>query len=262
MKTSSTILFSTIPMTTRRISRGVTPIFSNYGRLPQCLRLRVGPQKIRQMESSSYMVRCAAICLFTMITWYGTCKTSQKNRKPGLHDISKISTCSDTANTTLCKWAMVKSLCPATCSCHDPTGRELSTAPADGCPSLCMQTDMWEDRLRLLDCEDDDSLLAQWADEFHTRMSLAPTSNISFWCPILPCSEFLNKVGCGIIPHWKRQSLEFTSSEQDPCLGMWLGTVFQSRPLAPVCPRTCGCHNNTSPKGAQCPDQCSQKKII
>lgn len=171
-----------------------------------------------------------------------------------------VDTCADIDVAAMCQQVVVKLMCPHTCGCDDPDGPLLLTTARDFCPSMCMTGETWRRRADQLDCRDSSAgELAKWATEFETKMSeaLRDYSEIeTFLCAGENCGKLFD-LGCGIIDHWRAASVVFDGKVRDPCLGNWLGAALTTRPLSLVCPETCGCHNGTSPEGAECPGQCN-----
>ena len=72
------------------------------------------------------------------------------------------------------------------------------------------------------------------------------------------CKQMFLSLGCDVIGYWREMVFNLTKMEVDPCDGNMLGVQIVTKPLAVLCPLTCGCFGTNSSK-RHCPGQCEAR---
>mmetsp|Transcript_80168 Transcript_80168/g.166842 ORF Transcript_80168/g.166842 Transcript_80168/m.166842 type:complete len:873 (+) Transcript_80168:18-2636(+) len=187
----------------------------------------------------------------------------------------EVSECADLAPYCNTIDALPRVACPITCGCAKPAGTLLLAAPVDGCPSSCEHADAHEESLMAASCTQKttaelqtDEIWVAWSKQFgmKTDRLLGDPGKAEEKYDLCEhgegdCAKTFLELGCGIVDAWKKKSIDVFDEEHDLCVGEYMGGDIKLKPLAVMCPETCGCvgTNQTSSEllGRFCPGTCA-----
>ena len=146
---------------------------------------------------------------------------------------------------------LLRLVCGETCGCTSPVSNPWFKAEAQGCSTSCLIEAFWQGRE--LPCVDDES--RSWEEFWH----LFPTAVSGFygqdirttvlWSELSMTIQGMLAQGCSYL-----NNVSFDSATgANYCVG--LDTLF--KPLAIVCPETCGCKAATGQLPSHCPASCA-----
>ena len=154
----------------------------------------------------------------------------------------------DDSDARLLRW-----VCGETCGCNDPFASPWYKVEAQGCATACMQ--LGQHKLQNRSCED----VAASDNSWQTFWSLYTSAMTQFLGQDLSETQSLQRA---------TNTIAAMLSEGCPALAQHPTDVFLEipycdghsslfRPLASLCPQSCGC-GSSSPSGNACPSSCLQ----
>ena len=147
---------------------------------------------------------------------------------------------------------LLRLVCGETCGCVDPFASPWYKVPAQGCSTACLLEA--DEKLANLSCQDNETG-RQW-DAFWNSYGEALTGyygdevrRTSLWDTVNGTVQSMLNGGCA----------NLLAEAQDPVTGVhWCeGMLDLFKPLASICPQTCGCTEAAGQLPSYCPLNCS-----
>jgi len=170
---------------------------------------------------------------------------------------------------------LIRAACSKTCGCEDPAGPLMIVGPDDGCPQACNKTDIYQEQVKSLPCEErtpeemrQNANWTAWSFQLGVKVvDLLERFRVSHWISLLcaggngNCSEMLINLGCGVKDEWEPAASQALNKEVNVCSGDWAGDYLFMKPLSLMCPETCGCSGTNLTEdelvARNCPGKCA-----
>lgn len=182
------------------------------------------------------------------------------NSKGPEADLANISSCVDVAPrcaeaTTL--GVRARQYCPVTCGCNDPAAALVLSSVEEGCPVSCVETELFTQAVGSLSCEDWTLMSPQTLGGTDLLDAYLEGLRQAGW-PALVFGDFIDQFelmlklpppigGCPKL-------IQFMASDENGFGNVCDETNwFRFRPIAAICPVSCGCRESGGPF---CPTAC------
>ncbi|CAE7019682.1 unnamed protein product [Symbiodinium sp. CCMP2456] len=147
---------------------------------------------------------------------------------------------------------LLRMICGETCGCLEPFSSPWYKVPAQGCAPACLE--LGQPKLQNRSCQDmpvDDTWRAFWAQypEVLSHYFGHPVETVQAFALVNQTLQALAMGGCPVLLQFP---VDYMSGN------VWCeGMPELVRPLASICPQTCGCDQPSSKISQHCPPSCS-----